>query len=147
MKDQTLINKVLSNPRVLWNILERKDIRILGPWREAKGKNWSIHNGWRRFSPCGAEVICAPSVTVYSCSKPEKPEDYEFYEWGGVDHDGLEKAIEEWRAECAIWKPWKYTFDNLEWELPHGYASTKEKAQKVADKILRDLGYLLYDGD
>jgi len=146
MKDGTLLAKVLANPRVLWKILSRRDIRILGPWREAKGKNWSIHKGWRRFSP-GPERLGSPSVTVYASSKPERPEDYEFYEWGGVDREGLEKATKEWKVECAEWKPWKYTFDSLEWDLPYGYSDTKEEAQQTADAILRDYGYMLYDGD
>lgn len=147
MKDETLLAKVLANPRVLWNVLARKDIRILGPWREAKGRNWSIANGWRRFSPCGPNTLGAPSITVYKTIEPEKPEDYEFYEWGGVDREALAEAIEEWEIERAKWKVWKYTFDNLEFDLPHGYANTKEAAQLAADSTLRSFGYMLYDGD
>ncbi len=139
-------DQALNDPKVLWNILTR-EIKILGPWREAKGTNWSISNGWRRFSPSGVDDIKASSVTVYSHGKPQEPCKTRFYEWGGIDWVAYNKAIEAWKIECTKWKTWKYTFNIRGTKIPPGYADTKEEAQQIVDSTLTDLDYLLYDGE
>lgn len=135
------------SPKFIWLILTSKH-KILGPWREAKGKNWSQPEGWRRFSPKGPDGR-GPYVSVFPWDKPDEPDETDFYEWGGRDEERYEAAIKKWKIESARWKPWTYTFSLSDKDIDrgNGYADTKEEAQLAVDKVLTELNYILYNGD
>ena len=138
------LSDVLASPKMLWTILTTEH-KILGPWREHCGTNWSYGlNSFARFHysyprPCY-------KIWIGKSSRLRKHEQYEFHEWGGVDWEGLEKAIKEWEEEKLLWKEWEYRYC-CHGDYEQHYTDSKEEAMKLADELAKSKGYLLYNGD
>lgn len=151
MNDKELLNEVLINPKTLWKILTSEH-KILGPWTDHCGSSWSYgKNSFARFHYTNFRMRSGSSIPdhkvyIRKSSKLNEPQEYEFHEWGGIDWEGLEKARKEWEKEKLQWKEWEYVYVCGRDREQH-YTYSKEEAIKLADELVKNKGYLLYDGD
>lgn len=139
------IADVLANPKLLWSILTTEH-KILGPWKEHCGSNWSFgKNSFARFHYSYSNTT-SHKIYIEKSAKLRKPEEYEFHIMGGVDWEALEEATKEWKKEKLLWKEWEYRYC-CHGDYEQYYADSKEEAMKLADDLAKSKGYLLYNGD
>lgn len=144
MDTSSLIAAVMADPNALWAILSARP-RIVGPYKEAKKQNFSIHEGWWRLTPKGDDII-----TISPSMRLEEPFSGDFCSYldgeeERFDEDALEETKKEHEAEKLIWKPWSIRIKGE----PYGtvwYAGTFEEAKSLGDSLLKDRGYLIYEG-
>ena len=148
--ERDILVKISKDPKLLWKILTTKH-KLLGPWQINKAYRCD-GDGVIRWSYDGASA----SIEALKSFKLTKPEEYDYYIMGGVDWEELEEANKIWEKEKLIWKEWEYRFsDDPKYRFTNSdepkyheyYADTKEEAIKLADKLAKSEGYLLYDGE